>query len=61
VFRQSGHPEILKNSAKFVRASKLFVWKYIKFDRLCGIVVRVPGYRSIGLGSISCTTRLSEK
>jgi hypothetical protein len=28
---------------------------------LCGLVVRVPGYRSRGLGSISGATRLSEK
>jgi hypothetical protein len=26
-------------------------------DRLCGLVVRVLGYRSAGLGSISGTTR----
>jgi hypothetical protein len=30
-------------------------------DRLCGLVVRVPGYRSRGPGSILCTTRFSEK
>jgi hypothetical protein len=28
--------------------------------RLCGLVVRVPGYRSRGPGSILCTTRFSE-
>jgi hypothetical protein len=28
---------------------------------LCGLVVRVPGYRSRGPGSISGTTRFSEK
>jgi hypothetical protein len=32
-----------------------------KVDRLCGIVVRVPGYRSRGQGSISGATRFSEK
>jgi hypothetical protein len=31
------------------------------FDRLCGLVVRVLGYRSRGLGSIPGTTRFSEK
>jgi hypothetical protein len=31
------------------------------FDRLCGLVVRVPGYRSRGLGSISGATRFTEK
>jgi hypothetical protein len=30
-------------------------------DRLCGLVVTVPGYRSGGLGSIPCATRFSEK
>jgi hypothetical protein len=28
-----------------------------KFDLLCGLVVRVPGYRSRGPGSIPGTTR----
>jgi hypothetical protein len=32
-----------------------------KVDRLCGLAVRVPGYRSKGPGSIPGTTRLSEK
>jgi hypothetical protein len=31
------------------------------FDRLCGLVVRVPGYRSRGPGSISGTTKFYEK
>jgi hypothetical protein len=30
-------------------------------DRLCGLVVRVPGYRSRCPGSIPCATRFSEK
>jgi hypothetical protein len=30
-------------------------------DRLCGLVVRVPGYRSRGPGSISGATRFTEK
>jgi hypothetical protein len=30
-------------------------------DRLCGLVVRVPDYRSRGLGSINGATRFSEK
>jgi hypothetical protein len=30
-------------------------------DLLCGIVVRVPGYRSRGPGSIPGSTRFSEK
>jgi hypothetical protein len=31
------------------------------YDRLCGLVVRVPGYRSRGPGWISGTTTFSEK
>jgi hypothetical protein len=30
-------------------------------DRLCGLVVRVPGYTSRGPGSIRGATRFSEK
>jgi hypothetical protein len=30
-------------------------------DRLCGLVVRVPGYRSRGVGSVPGVTRFSEK
>jgi hypothetical protein len=30
-------------------------------DRLCGLVVRVLGYRSRGLDSIPCAARFSEK
>jgi hypothetical protein len=32
-----------------------------KIDRLCGLVVRVLGYRSGGPASIPGTTRFSEK
>jgi hypothetical protein len=32
---------------------------YKRFDRLCGLVVRVLGYRSGGPGSIPGTTRFS--
>jgi hypothetical protein len=31
------------------------------FDRLCGLVVKVPGYRSTGPGSILGAIRFSEK
>jgi hypothetical protein len=37
----------------------LYVMKEV--DRLCGLVVRVPGYRSRGPGSIPGATRFSEK
>jgi hypothetical protein len=32
-----------------------------KVDRLCGLVVRVPGYRSRGPDSIPGATRFSEQ
>jgi hypothetical protein len=35
--------------------------KWISVDSLCGLVVRVPGYRSRGQGSIPGATRFSEK
>jgi hypothetical protein len=38
-----------------------FQLSYIEQDRLCGLVVRFLGYRSGGPGSISVTTRFSEK
>jgi hypothetical protein len=34
---------------------------YVKTDRLCGLVVRVPAYRSGGPGSIPAATRFAEK
>jgi hypothetical protein len=33
----------------------------LKHNRSCGLVVRVPGYRFRGLGSILGATRFSEK
>jgi hypothetical protein len=33
----------------------------VEIDCLCGLVVRVPGYSSTGLGSIPNATRFSEK
>jgi hypothetical protein len=37
----------------------VYVYNYI--GHLCGLVVRAPGYRSIGPGSIPGATRFSEK
>jgi hypothetical protein len=39
---------------------KLDLSKEPKRDRLCGLVVTVPGYRSRGPGSIPGATRFSE-
>jgi hypothetical protein len=38
-----------------------FIYYKIKMDRLCGLVVRVPGYRSRCLGLIPDATRFSDK
>jgi hypothetical protein len=35
--------------------------RHLCIDELCGIMVRVPGYRSRGPGSILGTTRFSQK
>jgi hypothetical protein len=35
----------------------IYIEYYVKGDRLCGLVVRVLGYRSGGPGSIPGTTR----
>jgi hypothetical protein len=39
---------------------KLYTYVF-KWDRLCGLVFRVPGYSSRDPGSIAGTTRFSEK
>jgi hypothetical protein len=46
------HGEVLKNTDSF----GLF-YSYVGYDRLCGLVVRVLGYRSGGPGSIPGTSR----
>jgi hypothetical protein len=38
-----------------------FLSEYLISDRLCGLVVRVLGYRSRGPGSIPGTTIFSER
>jgi hypothetical protein len=44
-----------------VVASFLTLFEKRRFVRLCGLVARVPGYRSRGLGSIPGATKFSEK
>jgi hypothetical protein len=39
----------------------IYIYIYIKMDRLCGLVVRVLGYRSGGPGSIPGTNRKKKK
>jgi hypothetical protein len=54
------------SAALFVLASKDTAWGviiqilYSAFDRLCGLVARVPGYGSRGPGSIPGATAFSE-
>jgi hypothetical protein len=43
------------------RAKPLYTAVYGMGDRLCGLVVRVLGYRSGGAGSIPGTTRIKKK
>jgi hypothetical protein len=45
------------NKSLYIRSVSIISYD----DRLCGLVVRVPGYRSKGPGSISGATRFSEK
>jgi hypothetical protein len=42
---------------KFIFVSGFYDGVYKEYDRLCGLVVRVLGYRSEGPGSIPGTTR----
>jgi hypothetical protein len=39
----------------------LCYWLFLAWDRLCGLVVRVPGYRSRSPGPIPGVTVFSEK
>jgi hypothetical protein len=45
--------------SEFSIANKIILNYITEIDRLCGLVVRVLGYRSGGLGSIPGTTRFS--
>jgi hypothetical protein len=40
---------------------KEIMYAVLWYDRLCGLVVRVPGYRSRGQGSIPGVIRFSGK
>jgi hypothetical protein len=67
----SSHEENLKKEGKdlllhdancLLTTAHLFLTRQQTMsDRLCGLVVRVPGYGSRGTGSISGTTRFIEK
>jgi hypothetical protein len=56
--RQDVVKEQLKKEIQ-VKTSLFF--KNSNIDRLCGLVIRVPGYRCTGLDSIPGATRFSEK
>jgi hypothetical protein len=47
--------------SKGILTKKNYMIRYFQLDRLCGLVVRVLGYRSRGPGSIPGATRFSEK
>jgi hypothetical protein len=53
-----GMPDCWLEASSTVTLHALFVCNV--FDRLCGLVVRVTGYRSRGLGSIPVANRFSE-
>jgi hypothetical protein len=42
----------------FIRTIEFYMSLFVSVDRLCGLVVRVPGYRSRGSGSIPGATTL---
>jgi hypothetical protein len=49
-------------STKGITVDKFVTFKVSTvYDHLCGLVVRVPGYRFRGPGSIPGATRFSEK
>jgi hypothetical protein len=53
-------------NTEFILIRIVILWIYFHFickskDSLCGLVVRVPGYRSRCPGSIPGGTRFSEK
>jgi hypothetical protein len=45
------------STCSYARTTIIFLLSYINIDRLCGLVVRVLGYRFGGPGSIAGTTR----
>jgi hypothetical protein len=53
------------STTTFIRKLRLIcefrVKTSVECDRLCGLVVRVPGYRAGGPGSVPVATRFSEK
>jgi hypothetical protein len=55
----------MKQKQKIIYINSMYYYYYYYYmfnkNRLCGLVVRVPGYRSRGLGSIPGATRCSEK
>jgi hypothetical protein len=48
-------------SSRVLYIGRIYSFQQETNDRICGLVVRVPDYRSRGSGSIPGATRLSEK
>jgi hypothetical protein len=54
--------EFIKLLYASINLTSMIKISYIeRMDGLCGQLVRVPGYRHRGTGSIPCATRFSEK
>jgi hypothetical protein len=52
-----GHKGLDRLNLPFLHAIIIFHRRIFRYDRLCGLVVRVLGYKSGGPGSIPGTTR----
>jgi hypothetical protein len=59
--RLSHAPAAMASASLDKELWRVFRASHTKTDRLCGLVVRVPGYRSRGPGSIFGAIRFSEK
>jgi hypothetical protein len=60
-FSEKYVPQRYTITVMFKKNIKLEIRYTVTNDRLCGLVVRVPGYRSRGSGSILSTSSFSEK
>ena len=48
--RLHGSSATVVSAGKFIYSIYIYIYLYIYIDRLCGLVVRVSGYRYRGLG-----------
>jgi hypothetical protein len=59
--RKTKYDFIIKNNKQQTNFVALVRKRTVPTDRLCGMMVRAPDYRSRGPGSIPGVTRFSEK